>query len=91
MHCCACSGFCHHVGGPFYCNPHSALAAPQPIPPTTVNFPSVWSAPTMKNDPCELGHCCCIPVEVAGKKYKRCHRCAHHEDVPKAVPSGEAF
>lgn len=60
-HCCACTGVCHHIGGPYLCRTHSATQQ------------SPYYVPIDISRACE--HCFCKKVTVNKKEHVECCNC----------------
>lgn len=64
-HCCACTGVCYHIGGPYLCDFHKT-----PSYPVT---PNIWNDPALLpwNKPCE--HCYCVELKEKVPHMKCCN------------------
>jgi hypothetical protein len=65
MHCCICSKFCNHIGGPFYCEQHKPI---KEWSPDKFDLPlkEGWICPRCKqvNAP-HVKKCDCKPSEIS--------------------------
>lgn len=73
-HCCACSGVCNHIGGPFLCARHAGQRDLSPVP--TVTVPQIQIQPPSIVPPWQVpdGFSYCGITDV-GMRIYCCVRC----------------